>query len=139
MARENSLKNKMAGRVADFMDDRFDEYRGQISIDISKGLSKLSGVIAIWSMIIISLIFAGLALAIGLGLIIGSYIAGFAIIAVLQLFVMYMVFRNKKKWIEDPIFTISKKALRGRITGNEEDEKLFEETVKQIEEERKSL
>ena len=137
MSRENSLKNKMANRVADFLDDRFDEYRSQISIDISKGLSKLAGVLAIWTMIIICLVFVGLAVALGLGALLGSYIAGFAIVALLHLGTMYVVIRNQKKWIEEPIFNISKKALRGRITGSDTDEKLLEEVVKKIEEERK--
>ncbi|MEM7104429.1 MAG: hypothetical protein AAF502_14930 [Bacteroidota bacterium] len=138
MSRENSLKNKMANRVADFLDDRFDEYRGQISIDISKGLSKLAGVIAIWTMIILFLVFSGLAIALGLGALTGSYIAGFAIVAVIHILIMYLVMKNLGKWIEEPIFNISKKALRGSITTSETDEKLLEEVVRKIEKERQN-
>ena len=127
----------MADRVTDFLDEKFDDYRSQISIDISKGLSKLSSVIAIWTMILICMIFAGLALGLGIGALIGSYLVGFAIVAFLQLLAMYLVYMKRTKWIEEPIYNISKKALRGRLTGSEEDEELLKEVVKQIEEERK--
>ena len=52
-----SWTEQLRVKITDYVDERFEDYRGQISIDLARGLASLAGLIAIWTLAIVCLLF----------------------------------------------------------------------------------
>lgn len=139
MKRKNSLTGRLSEKITEYLDDRVLDYKEQVADDLAKGLGALAGLVAIWTMITILLIFGGIALSLFIGTTLGNSLAGYGIVAGIYIVVAYIILKNKKAWIEQPVFRITFKALTSNNSEAEqksEDEKLLEETVARIEQEK---
>lgn len=118
--------SKFTGRVKDsltqYLDEKFEDYRGQVALDLSKGLAVLAGLIAILSIAIVSVIFSVATLAILLGWLLSlvwtgpAYLVSFLFVTGILFGVAYFLIKNKKHYIEEPVFKIVAKALRSPST-----------------------
>lgn len=125
---------RLRERLTEYVDKRFEDYRGQIAIDLARGLAGLAGLVAIWTIGILCSVFVGIALALffawALSFWIGqfAYIVSFFIIAIIFIGIAYFIIKHKEKYIEDPVFKIMSKTLRSpEFWGLEEDKE--EETT----------
>lgn len=111
------ITDKIKEALTEYIDEKFEEYRGEISNDLSKGIGGLAGLVAIWSMFIICLLFVSFSIALFLGWLLSfwlnlpAYIISFAFISILLITAAYLIFKNKKRYIEAPVYKIISKAL----------------------------
>lgn len=120
------FSGKFTGRVKDsltqYLDEKFDDYRGQVALDLSKGLAVLAGLITILSIAIISIIFSVATLAILLGWLLSlvwtgpTYLISFLSVTGVLFVGAYFLIKNKERYIEEPVFKIVAKALRSPST-----------------------
>ncbi|MCP4441180.1 MAG: hypothetical protein GY810_19925 [Aureispira sp.] len=130
---------RLRERLTEYVDKRFEDYRGQIALDLSRGLAGLAGLVAIWTIGIICSVFVGIALALflawGLSFWIGqfAYIVSFFTIAIVFLGIAYFIIQHKEKYIEDPVFKIMSKTLRSpEFWGLEDKNEVKEATDKEL-------
>lgn len=113
-----SLGDKLKETLTEYIDEKFEEYRGQLANDLSSGLSGLAGIVAIWSLFIVCLIFIAITIAMLLGWFLSNwmndfaYVLSFLIVAVVLLTSAYFILINKRKYIEKPVYKIMSKTLR---------------------------
>lgn len=119
---KKGITDRIKDVLTEYIDKKFEHYRGQIANDLAKGLASLAGLIAIWSLAIICLIFVSFTLALLLGWIFSfwmqsfAYVLSFLIVAVALLGTAFFVLINKEKYIEDPVFKIMSETLRNPET-----------------------
>ena len=114
--------SKFTGRVkeslTDYLDEKFDDYRGQIVADVSKGLAVLAGLVVLLSLGIVCGVFLSIAMAALLGWMLSwslgslGYVLSFLLVGVVLFGGSYYLAQNKVRYIEAPIFKIVAKALR---------------------------
>lgn len=107
------IKEKISNSINAYADERFNEYRTQISGDVAQSISVMSGVIVVGAIALLSTIFIGLAVGFGLSVWLGSHFYGFGIVGLVILFTNLLVIIFRKKWIEKPVFKLMNKVLRG--------------------------
>ena len=113
-----SLGDKLKESLTQYIDEKFESYRGQIASDLSTGIASLAGIIAIWSLFIVCLIFLFASIAILLGWFLKAwmgtfaYIISFLFVSFLLLILSGYILLNRKKIIENPVFKIISKTLR---------------------------
>ncbi len=140
---KTSLTDKIKESLAEFVDEKFEDYRGQISNDLSQGLGGLAGLIAIWSLVIICTLFVALSIALLLGWFFSfwwstlGYVFSFLLVSSLLIGLAFCVIRYKKTWIEAPVYKIISQLLNNpnyRETNptdidNQEDESIEKHTI----------
>ncbi len=136
MAKESGWKKMITDRVSAYVDNRFVDYKSQISEDVSRGIANLAGLVVIWTLVIISLLFVGFTLALLFGYMLKSNLIGFGIVSAIILLIAVLVFVNKEKWIEQPVYESTTKALNGEIPTEQTKEELLAEVLEKIEKER---
>lgn len=113
-----SIGDKLKESLTQYIDEKFESYRGQIASDLSTGIASLAGIIAIWSLFIICLIFLFASIAILMGWFLQAwmgtfaYIFSFLFVSFLLLVLSAFLLLNRKKIIENPVFKIISKTLR---------------------------
>lgn len=123
-------KDRLTTKINTYIDNRFDTYRGQLSTDLSSGLAALAGLIAVWTLFIVLVVFIGIALALWLGVLLRPWLPqtatvwGFSGIALLFIGLAYYVFLHRKRLIETPVYRITSRALRAPETPDTEAEAL---------------
>lgn len=105
------MYDKITNKLNTYIDDRFEHYRGYISTDISQGIAALAGLIALWTVFLLVLFFGGILMAVVIWHYSDSLLLGVGIVAALHLIIGILVFLNKKRLIEDPVYRITHKAL----------------------------
>lgn len=121
---------RLRERLTEYVDKRFEDYRGQIALDLARGLAGLAGLVAIWTIGILCSVFIGIALALFFAWILSfwmgqfAYIISFLSIAIIFSGIAYFIIKHKEKYIEDPVFKIMSKTLRSpEFWGIEDSEK----------------
>ncbi len=115
---KKTITDRVKDSLTDYLDEKFDNYRGQIALDLSRGLAALAGLIAMWSIAIISGVFLAVALALLVGWLLsfalpaGSYVVSFALMSVIIFGGTYYLIKNRDRYIEEPVFNIMSKMLR---------------------------
>lgn len=115
---KKTITDRVKDSLTDYLDEKFDNYRGQIALDLSRGLAALAGLIALWSVAIIGGIFLAVSLSLLLGWLLsfvmdsGSYVVSFGLMTVVVLAGTYYIIKNKDKLIEEPVFKIMSDMLR---------------------------
>ena len=113
-----SWTEQLRVKITQYVDERFEEYRGQISIDLAHGLAALAGLIAIWTLAIVCVLFVAFTLALVFGWIFSfwipsfAYVLSFMLVATVLIAGAYYLLQHKKKHIEDPVFKIMSESLR---------------------------
>lgn len=126
---KKTITDRAKNMVTDYIDTKFEDYRGQISLDLARGLAILAGLVAIWTLAIVCLMFVSISFGLLLGWVLSfwldrfAFVLSFLIIASFLLAVAYYLLVNKKTYIEDPVFKIMAKALRSPNTSEFEQKK----------------
>lgn len=113
----NNWSNKLLDRITSYIDTRFEDYRSQIADDLAKGLAVLAGLIALWTVAIISLVFGAFTLALLIGFSLSfwlgtlAYILSFLICSLLLFAGSYWLLKNKRTFIEKPVEQLMAKVL----------------------------
>jgi hypothetical protein len=115
---KKNITDRVKDSVTEYIDEKFDQYRGQIAFDVSRGLAALAGLVALWSVAIISGIFLAITLALLIGWLLsfvmneGAYLVSFGGMALTIIAGTYFLIKNRKQYIEDPVFKIMSNVLR---------------------------
>lgn len=115
---KKTITDRVKDSLTDYLDEKFDNYRGQIALDLSRGLAALAGLVALWSIAIVSGVFLAISLAFLLGWLLsfamdsGSYVVSFGLMTVVIIAGTYYLIKNKDKYIEEPVFNIMSEMLR---------------------------
>lgn len=115
---KKTITDRVKDSLTDYLDEKFDNYRGQIALDLSRGLAALAGLIAVWSIAIISGIFLTVSMALLIGWLLsfampqGSYVVSFGLMAVGIFAGTYHLIKNKERYIEEPVFKLMSEMLR---------------------------
>lgn len=114
----SKFTGKVKDSLTDYLDKKFDDYRGQIALDLSRGLAVLAGLIAILSLVIVSGVFLSVALALLLGWLLSlvwagpTYIISFLLVSTVLFGGAYYMIKHKERYIEEPVFKAVSKVLR---------------------------
>ncbi len=114
---KKTLADRLKEVLTEYIDTKFEEYRGQISNELSKGIAALAALVAIWSLIIIGIIFISFTTALILGWVLSGWIPGFAYqisfltVSMILIAIAYFILKNKKKYIVKPVYEIISKEL----------------------------
>ncbi len=69
-------------------------------------LTRVLAAVALWAIIILlgttALLFGGIAFAVWMGQVVGSYLLGFVIVAAVQLLLIALVYANRRRWLLEP-------------------------------------
>lgn len=135
---KKTITDRVKESLTEYLDAKFEDYRGQIALDLSRGLASLAGLVAIWSLAIICMMFASITFALLLGWGFSffmnsfAYILSFLLVAVGLLSFAYYILLHKEKYIEEPVFKIMAEALRKpEIWGIKDKQAKKEETTNQ--------
>lgn len=115
---KKNITDRVKDSITEYIDEKFDQYRSQIAFDLSRGLAALAGLVALWSVAIISGIFLAITLALLIGWLLsfvmneGAYLVSFGGMALTIIAGTYFLIKNKKQYIEDPVFKIMSNVLR---------------------------
>lgn len=132
--------NRIKNRINEYVDHRFEDYRGQIARDVAKGLGALAGLLALWTAGLVATFFVGITLSLLIASFlpivwgIWRYLIGFILIALLQVVVVYVLLRRRKTWIEEPVEQITAHALRSPESAAVIQEKLEQEQAAEAQE-----
>lgn len=130
--------NRIKNRINSYVDERFEDYRGQIARDVAKGLGALAGLLALWTAGLVAAFFVGVTFALLFASFlpidwgIWRYLLGFITIALLQVIVVYILLQRRKTWIEQPVEQITASALRSPESAEELQQKLEEEAEQDL-------
>lgn len=119
---KKTITDRAKDMVTDYVDTKFEDYRGQISLDLARGLATLAGLIALWTLAIVCLMFVSITLALLLGWIFSfwmksfAFVLSFLIIAIGLLSGAFYLLIHKEKYIEEPVFKIMADTLRSPET-----------------------
>jgi hypothetical protein len=115
---KKTITDRVKDSLTDYLDEKFDNYRGQIALDLSRGLAALAGLIALWSIAIVGGVFVAVAVSLLLGWLLsfvmpaGSYVLSFGVMAAVVFGGTYYLIKNKDRLIEEPVFNIMSEMLR---------------------------
>lgn len=115
---KKSITDRVKDSLTDYLDDKFEDYRGQIALDLARGLGALAGLVALWSVAIIAGIFFSIAVALLLGWAFSFFIKSFAyalsflLVSMILIAVAAYIIKYKEKYIVTPVFNIMSKTLR---------------------------
>lgn len=118
---KKSITDRVKDSLTDYLDDKFEDYRGQIALDLARGLGALAGLVALWSVAIILAMFVSIAIALLLGWAFSFFIATFAyvlsflLVSIVLIAVAAYIIKHKEKYIERPVFEIMAKTLRTNL------------------------
>ena len=119
---KKTLTDRVRDTLTEYIDTKFEDYRGQISLDLARGLAALAGLIAIWTLAIVCLMFVSITFALLIGWALSFWMSSFAfvlsflIVAVILLGAAFYILMNKEKYIEEPVFKIMAETLRSPET-----------------------
>lgn len=119
---KKNITDRAKDLVTEYADAKFEDYRGQISLDLARGLAALAGLVALWTLAVVCVMFLSFTLALLLGWIFSfwlksfAYVLSFALVATALLSAAYYLFKNKEKYIEEPVFKIMAETLRSPET-----------------------
>lgn len=114
----SKFTGKVKDSLTDYLDKKFDDYRGQIALDLSRGLAVLAGLIAILSLAIVSGVFMAITIALLLGWLLSlfwqgpTYIVSFLVIGATLFGGAAYLIKYKEHYIEEPVFRAVSKVLR---------------------------
>jgi hypothetical protein len=113
----NNWSNKLLHKITSYIDTRFEDYRSQIADDLAKGLAVLAGLVALWTVAIISVVFAAFTFALLIGFLLSfwlgtlAYILSFLTCSLILFAGSYWLLKNKRTYIEMPIEKLLSKVL----------------------------
>lgn len=125
---KKSITDRVKDSLTDYLDDKFEDYRGQIALDLARGLGSLAGLVALWSVAVISVIFISIAIALLLGWAFSffiqsfAYVLSFLIVAVILILAARYIVKHREQYIVTPVFEIMAKTLRSNFGIDEEQE-----------------
>jgi hypothetical protein len=114
------FSDRVKDKVQSFTDQKFEDYRGQVSVDLARGIATAAGLVALWTAIVLVLLFGNIALGFFLAWLIRpwcgdlSYALSFGGIALVFCGLCYWVIRYRFKYIEMPVFRLISHALRSK-------------------------
>lgn len=132
---KKTITDRVKDSLTGYLDEKFDDYRGQIASDLSRGLAALAGLVAVWSVVVISTIFLAISLAILIGWLLsfampsGSYAVSFSLMSIVIFASTYFLIKNKEHYIEKPVFNIMSELLRSPTVLVDKDIPITEEPV----------
>jgi len=115
---KKSITNRVKESLTDYLDDKFEDYRGQIALDLARGIGALAGLVALWSVIIIAAMFLSISIALVLGWALlffmesFAYALSFLLISIVLITVATYIMKHKEKYIVTPVFDLMSKTLR---------------------------
>lgn len=139
---KKTITDRVKDVLTEYMDKKFDDYRGQIAMDLSRGLAGLAGLVAIWTLFIVCTMFGSFAIALLLGWVLSfwlsslGFVISFIFIAIVLLSGAVYLFLHKEKYIEDHVYKVVSETLRNPDTWGIKDktkkEKTKESTVSEV-------
>ncbi len=117
----NNWTDKVRDKLTAYVDERFEDYRERIAQDLSQGLATLAGLIAIWTVALLCLVFLGIVFSLLLAQILRpwagewAYLIGFSGIAILLIGLGSLLLIRRLYIIEKPVFKAMLKALDGHL------------------------
>ena len=115
---KKSWTDKLKAHVGGFTDERFGEYRDQIAEDLAQGVSRLAGLVIIWTLGLILALFSGLALAFLIAWLLepwlggAHYVLGFGLTTAALYALAHRIWHRHKAVWEDEVYQRIAKALR---------------------------
>jgi hypothetical protein len=126
---KKSITDRVKESLTDYLDDKFEDYRGQIALDLARGLGSLAGLVAIWSLAIIATMFFSISVALLLGWVFSFYLDNFAyplsflLVSIVLIALATYIIKHQEKYIVTPVFELMAKTLRTTLGVDEEPEK----------------
>jgi len=118
---KKSITDRVKNSLTDYLDDKFEDYRGQIALDLARGIGALAGLVAIWSVAIIAVMFFSIAVALLLGWVFSFFITTFAyalsflLVSIVLIAVAAFIIKHKEKYIVTPVFDLMSTTLRSTM------------------------
>ena len=115
---KKSITDRVKESLTDYLDDKFEDYRGQIALDLARGIGALAGLVALWSVAIIAGMFFSIAIALLLGWAFSFFMESFAytlsflLVSMLLFAVAAFIIKHKEKYIVTPVFDLMATTLR---------------------------
>jgi hypothetical protein len=115
---KRSITDRVKESLTDYLDVKFEDYRGQIASDLAKGIGALAGLVALWSVIIIAVMFLSISIALVLGWALSFFMESFAyalsflLISIVLITIAAYIIKYKEKYIVTPVFNLMSKTLR---------------------------
>lgn len=126
---KKSITDRVKDSLTDYLDDKFEDYRGQIALDLARGIGVLAGLVALWSVAIIAVMFFSIAVALLLGWVFSFFITTFAyalsflLVSIVLIALAAFIIKHKEKYIVTPVFELMATTLRSTMgldeAGNE--------------------
>lgn len=135
---KRSITDRVKESLTDYLDVKFEDYRGQIALDLARGIGALAGLVALWSVIIIAAMFFSFAFALFLGWVFSFFISTFAyalsflLVSVILIGIAAFIIKHKEKYIVTPVFDLMSTTLRTTMGLDEaaEETPTFDEDLK---------
>jgi hypothetical protein len=115
---KKSITDRVKDSLTDYLDDKFEDYRGQIALDLARGIGALAGLVALWSVIIIAAMFFSFAFSLFLGWVFSffmttfAYALSFLLVSVILIGLAAFIIKHKEKYIVTPVFDLMSATLR---------------------------
>ena len=122
----NNWSEKLRERLTAYADERFEDYKGRLSTDLSQGIATLASLLTIWTIAMVCLIFIGIMLGMFLTQILSFWVGnwsgvlGFLIITILYIIIGSWFLKNRVKFVENPVYKAVYDALNQQKEGEEE-------------------
>ena len=84
-----------------------------LSEKLTMMLSTLVVGLMVLALLLMSLLFVSIAVAVWLSDVLGSLVAGFAVVALFYVLLSFMIYANRKRWIADPIANLVASLMLG--------------------------
>jgi hypothetical protein len=115
---KKSITDRVKDSLTDYLDVKFEDYRGQIALDLARGIGALAGLVAIWSVAIIAGMFFSIAIALLLGWAFSFFMESFAytlsflLVSIFLFALAAFIIKYKEKYIVTPVFDLMATTLR---------------------------
>ena len=115
----NNWTDKLKDKLTAYVDERFEDYKERLAEDLSKGIATLAGLVLIWTVAVIGVIFVGIAMSLLLAelfrpwLANWAYLLGFLVVAMAIGALGYWLIKNKVQYVEKPVYLDILKSLGG--------------------------
>ena len=113
-----SFSDRLKDRLQSFTNARFEDYRGQLTNDLARGVAVVAGLLVLWSLVLVVLLFVGLMLAFLLAWALRpwlgdlAYVGGFGLVALAMAGLAWRFLRQRLQLIELPVYRLLLQVLR---------------------------
>lgn len=122
MKEKNTWTKRIVDKINPHVDEKFEEYRLQVSSDLARGISESAGILVLLASGTLILAFAGLALGLLIGLWFDRLALGFLVVTIIYIGIFFYLFYKGRKIIQSKVLEEMSESLRIPIKQTEANE-----------------